>query len=70
MKCTNCGKNLKLPRKAYLNLEHYNVGGSVLAASECCNTGYIIRMEVNYKITEYTGKKTEDDWGIDLKKKV
>ena len=68
MKCKNCRKDIIIPRKAYLNLEHYNVGGSILVASECCNTGYTVRMEIGYKITEYTGKKTEDDWGKDLSK--
>ena len=57
-----------LPRRAYLNLETYNVGGSVMAASECCNTGYIIKMNISYKVVEYTGTKKEDDWGVKLRK--
>jgi hypothetical protein len=68
MKCTQCGKDLVLPSKAYLNLETYKVGGAVMVASECCNTGYIIKMEVSYKVTPYTGDATEDDWGVDLSK--
>lgn len=57
-----------LPRKAYLNLESYKVGGSVMVASECCNTGIILKMNVSYTCTEYTGKQTEDDWGTELRK--
>ena len=68
MKCTKCGKDLVLPTRAYLNLETYKVGGSVMAASECCNTGYIIKMNISYKTTEYTGNAEEDDWGVRLRK--
>ncbi len=68
MKCTKCGKDLVLPNRAYLNLETYKVGGSVMTASECCNTGYIIKMNVSYKTTEYTGDAKEDDWGVELRK--
>lgn len=68
MKCKKCGKRLVLPSRAYLNLESYNVGGSVMVASECCNTGYIIKMNVSYAVTEYTGEATEDDWGVELRK--
>ena len=68
MKCPKCGKELVLPQRAYLNLETYKVGGSVLVASECCNTGFIIKMEISYKTTEYTGDNDEDDWGIKLRK--
>ena len=68
MKCTKCGKDLVLPSRAYLNLETYNVGRSVMVASECCSTGYIIKMNISYKITEYTGDAEEDDWGVKLNK--
>jgi hypothetical protein len=68
MKCTKCGKDLVLPSMAYLNLETYKVGGSVMAASECCNTGYIIKMNISYITTEYTGNAEEDDWGVKLRK--
>ncbi len=57
-----------LPSNAYRNLETYKVGGSVMVASECCNTGYIIKMNVSYTATEYTGDATEDDWGVELRK--
>ena len=39
-----------------------------MAASECCNTGYIIKMNISYKTTEYTGNAEEDDWGVKLRK--
>jgi len=68
MKCKKCGKDLVLPERAYVNLETYNVGGFALAASECCNTGYVIKMDIRYKVTEYTGSRKEDDWGIKLRK--
>lgn len=66
MKCKKCGKELVLPSRAYLNLETYKVGGSVMAASECCNTGYTIKMNISYSVTEYIGNETKDDWGVEL----
>ena len=65
--CKKCGKKLVLPARAYLNLERYKVGGSVMVASECCNSGYIVKMNVSYSTTEYEGSATEDDWGIPIK---
>jgi hypothetical protein len=70
MKCKKCKKELILPNRAYINLETYKVGGSVMTASECCNIGYVIKMEISYKITEYTGDKEEDDWGVKLNKSL
>ena len=63
MKCINCKKELVISDIPYLNLESYNVGGSCLTSSQCCNTGYILKMNITYKLTPYTGDETEDDWG-------
>lgn len=30
MECIKCGNNVVISRKAYLNLEFYNVGGSTI----------------------------------------
>ena len=68
MLCPNCKKEIIIPNKAYLNLESYNIGGSVVVASECCNAGFIVKMNVNFKITPYTGLKNHDEWGVKLKK--
>lgn len=69
MKCKNCGNELILPSIVYYNLEFYNVGGANLIASSCCNTGYLVKMNISYKVTEYTGIRNEDDWGTKLNKK-
>jgi hypothetical protein len=66
MKCENCGKDLIIPSRAYLNLESYNVGGSIMTASDCCGAGYVVKMKVSYQVTKYTGDKTEDEWGTKL----
>lgn len=63
MKCPNCKKDIVIPTKAYLNLETYNVGGSVLVATNCCNFGVNIKKKISYEITPYIGNKIEDDWG-------
>ena len=68
MKCPKCKKELVLPNRVYANFEFYNVGGSSMVASECCNTGFVVKMKVKYKITKYTGDKQEDDWGVKLDK--
>ena len=70
MECPKCKKDLVLPNKAYLNLETYNVGGIVMVASECCSTGFIIKMNMSYETTEYTGHKKEDDWGVKLRNRT
>ena len=66
--CDKCGKKIKIPNVAYLNLETYKVGGSVLIASECCKKGYYLKMNVSYSITPYEGSLGEDDWGTELNK--
>ncbi len=67
MKCKKCGKDVVFPSAAYLNLLTYNVGGSVLSASGCCNKGYVIKMNISYTTTEYLGNMKEDDWGVELR---
>ena len=66
MECPNCKKELKIPNSVYRNLETYSVGGSKLIASECCKTGFIVKMKVSYQITEYTGDLKVDEWGNDI----
>jgi len=68
MKCKICKKDVIIPRRAYLNLDTYKVGGSVLIASECCGVGYRIKMNISYSTTLHTGKEIEDDWGTELLK--
>ena len=67
MKCPKCKKDLIIPRRAYLNLESYNVGGTILVASDCCESPFLIKMKISYVTTEYTRDKTEDDWGTKFK---
>lgn len=66
MECPNCKKTVIIPRHAYLNLQNYNVGGSVLVSSECCGKGFNVKMNISYSITEYKGYKKEDNWGCEL----
>lgn len=47
----------------FLNLETYNIRGYALITTECCGTGYLVKMNITYKITLYTGEKETDDWG-------
>ena len=63
MKCVNCKKKLIIPDFVFLNLETYNTNGCALITTECCGTGYLVKMNTTYKITLYTGEKETDDWG-------
>lgn len=67
MKCFKCGENIIIPDKAYINLESYNVGGSVLVSSECCGAGYNVKMNITYNHTLYKGEEKEDNWGTEIK---
>lgn len=67
MICKSCGKELILPHTAYMNLETYNVGGRVVASSECCGTGYYIKMNISYTTEPYLGERKTDDWGRNMK---
>jgi len=67
MECPKCKKELVISDRVYRNLETYSVGGAKLIASECCNSGFIVKMKVSYQITEYTGEREEDDWGNKIK---
>ena len=67
MKCPNCKKQIIIPRRVYLNLDTYNVGGTALTISECCNTAFNVEMIISYKTTLYEGNKSEDDWGNKIK---
>ena len=68
MKCPNCKKDISIPERVYRNLETYKVGGMALTISECCNAGFLVKMEVSYKTTPYTGIEKEDEWGYKIKK--
>lgn len=67
MECPNCNKEIKIPNRAYLNLESYNVGGSILVATECCQSAVTLKMNVSYSILPYVGEQKEDGWGIEFK---
>ena len=68
MKCPNCKKELVIPDVVYRNLENYSPGGTKLIASNCCSTGFLVRMNISYTTTLYTGNQTEDEWGTKLNK--
>lgn len=68
MECPNCKKELIIPRNAYRNLETYHPGGTVLVASECCGAGYLLKQNISYKLTPYTGDLEEDEWGREITK--
>ena len=62
MKCPNCKRSIDLPNNAYLNVETYHPHFA-LVKSNCCGMGFLLKRELSFKITPYTGDKTEDDWG-------
>ena len=66
MKCTNCGKEIKIAECVYNNAAAY--GNLVLGKSECCGVGYLVKRKISFSVTPYTGDKTEDDWGEGLVK--
>jgi hypothetical protein len=68
MKCNNCGGDIVIPQRVYRFLESYDVGGQKTVASECCQSAYTVRMNIKYETEVYTGKKSEDDWGVKFKK--
>jgi len=67
-KCRNCGEEIDIPNRVFRNLETYNQNGSALTYSDCCGIGYIVKSTIKFTVTEYTGNKEEDDWGVKLKK--
>jgi hypothetical protein len=67
MQCPKCGKNLKIPSRAYMNLQtNYQTSGRVLVSSNCCGYGIWLNMEQVFTIEPYSGDRTEDDWGVKL----
>jgi hypothetical protein len=70
MICHNCKKEVILNPVAFMNLDSYKIRGSVLTASECCGTGFVVRMKVSYVVSKYQGEKLEDDWGVELAPKT
>jgi hypothetical protein len=68
MKCPNCGSDkFDVIPPAERNLETYNPGGQILAASSCCNSGILVNMHISFTYRKYTGDKTEDAWGNKFK---
>lgn len=71
MTCANCKKEISVPYNVLRNLETYcNSGDSKVTISECCGIGVIVKMKVSFSIDYYSGAKTEDDWGNDIKLKI
>ena len=68
MECPNCKKPISIPNRVYRNLETYSPAGMALSVSDCCGIGFVVKSTISFKITLYTGEKTEDDWGEKIKK--
>jgi len=66
MKCPRCDREVKIADVVFLNAEAYR--NTNLATSECCGKAFIVRPVMTYDIVEYTGTKTEDDWGNSITK--
>ena len=65
MKCPHCGKQTKIPERAFGNVDTY--GGSVIVVTECCGKAVWLYQERTYGVTPYTGDKNIDDWGEKIK---
>ena len=66
--CPYCGGRFSIPGNAMRNLESYNPNGSILTHSQCCKVGITLSAKIVYSCKIYTGDKTEDDFGISIKK--
>ena len=66
MKCPYCNKQTLISQTAFLNLEQY--GGSCKVITGCCGKIVWLCSTLNFKVLEYTGDATEDDWGKQVKK--
>ena len=64
--CIRCKKPISIPLYAYNNAE-YNKK-TVVIVSECCGQAYRVKAVTLFKIFEYRGNKTEDDWANPIKK--
>jgi len=67
MKCPYCDKELEIADVVFSNVERYHK--PALAATSCCKRGVIVGAIVTFRVTEYTGTATEDDWGEPIKRK-
>lgn len=67
MKCPYCDKELEINEVVFHNVRNYQK--PVLAVTRCCNHGVMVGAVISYRVTEYTGTATEDDWGNKIKRK-
>jgi hypothetical protein len=67
MICPHCKKDIKIPDRAYHNVEAYR--DPVLVTTECC--GQIINLwsHTSFYASAYDGKSEEDSWGVPKTKK-
>lgn len=63
--CPHCKGTLNVGQTPFLWLERY--GNNCVATTECCGHAVKIRTRVSHEITAYTGDRTEDDWGAEIK---
>lgn len=68
MKCPKCNKPIDLIPPAERNVEIYNRHSLVLATSQCCGVAFKVSMTQKFHYELYTGEKTKDDWGNEIKK--
>ncbi len=67
MNCPYCNKELEIDPIVFSNVAIYQK--PVLAVTRCCSHGVIVGAVITYRVTEYTGTATEDDWGNPIKRK-
>lgn len=64
-KCPHCNEEFKIADCVFANVETY--GGSSLASTECCGHGVVVTRKIHFGIHPYSGERTEDDWGAEIK---
>lgn len=65
--CPHCEEILDVPRPAAFAVIAYHHQGGVLTHCTKCRGGIILSGYVQFCAGKYTGDKTKDDWGNELK---
>ena len=65
--CPHCDRPLQLLPRSYMNADTY--GKSNISVTECCGKPVRVTPVRRYRIEPYVGDRTEDDWGVTIKRK-
>jgi len=61
MECLYCKEELIIPSNSQRNMGDYH--NPCVTITECCEQLINAVPITSYRVTKYTGEKTEDDWG-------